>query len=241
MNGIYLMPCVPNPIHMTARDLAVGVFHTSCFMIPRVCIHMLALLCGLAASTVSHQAQPYSASILLRPQRPLHLSSLFNQPSAGKPSTQRQPIRRALGQTPPQLQDHGTEGCRRRYRSLRERVGAPSQLLPLLEIEARGPSQAPHRRLLKHRSTTDTSAQVDYEKFSSICGFGNVPSARANLSRLMAKLTAEGDAAGNASPTKVTDGGEAAQDTPGGKKKGAVRKRKISESILKARALIFDP
>jgi len=62
-------------------------------------------------------------------------------------------------------------------------------------------------------------------------GFGGVPSARANIGRLLAKLSAEEDASGSQSPTKGDDEGEdAAPETPvTGKKNGAGRKRKGSE------------
>jgi hypothetical protein len=67
------------------------------------------------------------------------------------------------------------------------------------------------------------------EKFAAMSGFGGVPSARANIGRLLAKLSAEEDASGSQSPTKG-DGEEVAPETPvTGKKKGAGRKRKGSE------------
>ena len=43
------------------------------------------------------------------------------------------------------------------------------------------------------------------EKFAAMSGFGGVPSARANIGRLLAKLSAEGDASGSQSPTKGDD------------------------------------
>ena len=61
-------------------------------------------------------------------------------------------------------------------------------------------------------------------------GFGGVPSARANIGRLLAKLSAEEDASGSQSPTKGDGEEEVAPETPvTGKKKGAGRKRKGSE------------
>jgi hypothetical protein len=68
------------------------------------------------------------------------------------------------------------------------------------------------------------------EKFAQMSGFGGVPSARANIGRLLAKLSAEGDASGSQSPTKGEDGEDAAPETPAtGKKKGTGRKRKGGE------------
>jgi hypothetical protein len=68
------------------------------------------------------------------------------------------------------------------------------------------------------------------EKFAAMSGFGGVPSARANIGRLLAKLSAEEDASGSQSPTKGDGEEEVAPETPvTGKKKGAGRKRKGSE------------
>jgi hypothetical protein len=68
------------------------------------------------------------------------------------------------------------------------------------------------------------------EKFAAMSGFGGVPSARANIGRLLAKLSAEGDASGFQSPTKGDDEEETAPETPvTGKKKGTGRKRKGGE------------
>lgn len=63
------------------------------------------------------------------------------------------------------------------------------------------------------------------EKFTALCGFGNAASARANLNRMLAKVAGDQDTNGGASPVKASDGGEATQETPAGKKKGGGRKR----------------
>jgi hypothetical protein len=48
------------------------------------------------------------------------------------------------------------------------------------------------------------------EKFATISGFGGVPSARANIGRLLAKILAEQETSENASPVKDTETGEPA-------------------------------
>jgi len=58
-------------------------------------------------------------------------------------------------------------------------------------------------------------------------GFGGVPSARANIGRLLSKLAAGEEAIGSPSPSKGNGGEDEAPETPvTGKKKGAGRKRK---------------
>jgi len=68
------------------------------------------------------------------------------------------------------------------------------------------------------------------EKFANISGFGGVPSARANINRLLAKILAEQETSGDASPAKDTEDGESIAVTPASKKKGGGRKRKTGES-----------
>ena len=66
-----------------------------------------------------------------------------------------------------------------------------------------------------------------WNKFSAMSGFGNVASARANIGRLLAKLSSDQETTGSQSPSKGDDGEEVAPETPAtGKKKGAGRKRK---------------
>lgn len=91
------------------------------------------------------------------------------------------------------------------------------------------------------RNTASTPVQVDYDKFTSLAGFGTVPSARACLVRLLNKVCGDEEASGGASPAKNTNGGEVAQETPAGKKKGASRKRKTGEFIFEARVSILIP
>lgn len=69
------------------------------------------------------------------------------------------------------------------------------------------------------------------EKFATMSGFGNVPSARANIGRLLAKILAE--TSGDASPAKDTEDGDTVTVTPASKKKGGGRKRKAGESADK--------
>ena len=71
------------------------------------------------------------------------------------------------------------------------------------------------------------------EKFADISGFGGVPSARANIGRLLAKIRAEQETSGNASPSKDIEDGETIAVTPASKKKGSDRKRKTGESANK--------
>lgn len=74
---------------------------------------------------------------------------------------------------------------------------------------------------------TDTPNQIDMDKFSAMSGFGNVASARANIGRLLSKLSAEQETPGTPSPAKANNGEQVAPQTPtAGKKKGAGRKRK---------------
>jgi hypothetical protein len=77
---------------------------------------------------------------------------------------------------------------------------------------------------------TDNPTQVDMEKFAAMSGFGDIKSARANIGRLLSKLSAEQDTTGSASPSQGDDGEDAAPETPAtGKKKGAGRKRNGGE------------
>lgn len=71
------------------------------------------------------------------------------------------------------------------------------------------------------------------EKFANISGFGGVPSARANIGRLLAKIVAEQETSGDASPAKDTEDEESIAVTPASKKKGGGRKRKTGESANK--------
>ena len=65
------------------------------------------------------------------------------------------------------------------------------------------------------------------DNFAAMSGFGGVPSARANIGRLLAKLSSDQETTGSQSPSKGDDGEEVAPETPAtGKKKGAGRKRK---------------
>jgi endonuclease YncB( thermonuclease family) len=73
------------------------------------------------------------------------------------------------------------------------------------------------------------------EKFATISGFGGVPSARANIGRLLAKILAEQETSENASPVKDTEDGDTIAVTPAGKKKAGGRKRKTGESADKVR------
>jgi hypothetical protein len=67
------------------------------------------------------------------------------------------------------------------------------------------------------------------EKFAAMSGFGGVPSARANVGRLLAKISSEQETSGSASPTKNGDGDDAGPATPATKKKSGGRKRKTVE------------
>jgi len=68
------------------------------------------------------------------------------------------------------------------------------------------------------------------EKFTAVSGFGGVPSARANIGRLLSKLSAGQEATGSQSPTKGDGGEDDAPETPAtDKKKSAGRKRKGGE------------
>jgi hypothetical protein len=67
------------------------------------------------------------------------------------------------------------------------------------------------------------------EKFATTSGFGNVPSARANIGRLLAKILAEQETSGDASPAKDTEDGDTVTVTPASKKKAGGRKRKAGE------------
>ena len=71
------------------------------------------------------------------------------------------------------------------------------------------------------------------EKFATMSGFGNVPSARANIGRLLAKILAEQETSGDASPAKDTEDGDTVTVTPASKKKAGGRKRKAGESADK--------
>lgn len=71
------------------------------------------------------------------------------------------------------------------------------------------------------------------EKFATMSGFGNVPSARANIGRLLAKILAEQETSGDASPAKDTEDGDTVTVTPTSKKKAGGRKRKAGESADK--------
>jgi hypothetical protein len=77
------------------------------------------------------------------------------------------------------------------------------------------------------------------EKFAAMSGFGGVPSARANIGRLLAKLSSDQETTGSQSPSKGDDGEDAAPETPAtGKKKGAGRKRKGGEFSSASQRLI---
>jgi hypothetical protein len=67
------------------------------------------------------------------------------------------------------------------------------------------------------------------EKFAAMSGFGGVPSARANIGRLLAKISSEQESPGSASPTKNGNGDDAIPATPASKKKSDGRKRKTGE------------
>jgi hypothetical protein len=67
------------------------------------------------------------------------------------------------------------------------------------------------------------------EKFAAMSGFGGVPSARANIGRLLAKISSEQETSGSASPTKNGDGDDAVPATPASKKKSGGRKRRTGE------------
>ena len=71
------------------------------------------------------------------------------------------------------------------------------------------------------------------EKFATMSGFGNVPSARANIGRLLAKILAEQETSGDASPAKDTEDGDTVTVTPASKKKAGGRKRMAGESADK--------
>lgn len=72
------------------------------------------------------------------------------------------------------------------------------------------------------------------ERFATISGFGSVPSARANIGRLLAKIFAEQETSGDASPAKDIEDGDTIAVTPASKKKAGGRKRKTGESADKA-------
>jgi hypothetical protein len=71
------------------------------------------------------------------------------------------------------------------------------------------------------------------EKFATMSGFGNVPSARANIGRLLAKILAEQETSSDASPAKDTEDGDTVAVAPASKKKAGGRKRKAGESADK--------
>ncbi|GAB7326023.1 hypothetical protein MBLNU13_g10061t2 [Cladosporium sp. NU13] len=73
---------------------------------------------------------------------------------------------------------------------------------------------------------------IDMEKFANISGFGNVPSARANIGHLLAKILAEQQTSGDASPAKDTEDGETIAVTPASKKKAGGRKRKTDAAEI---------
>ena len=67
------------------------------------------------------------------------------------------------------------------------------------------------------------------EKFANISGFGGVPSARSNIGRLLAKILADQETSGDASPAKDAGDGDTIAVTPASKKKAGGRKRKTGE------------
>jgi hypothetical protein len=67
------------------------------------------------------------------------------------------------------------------------------------------------------------------EKFATMSGFGNVPSARANIGRLLAKIFAEQETSGDASPAKDAENCDSIAVTPASKKRAAGRKPKAGE------------
>lgn len=69
-----------------------------------------------------------------------------------------------------------------------------------------------------------------------MCGFGGVPSARANLSRVLAKFSSDEDTTAVAS----TEGRETTQETPAGKKKGGGRKRANGEFGLSTDSVVAN-
>lgn len=73
------------------------------------------------------------------------------------------------------------------------------------------------------------------EKFAAMSGFGGVPSARANIGRLLRKISGEEEATGAVTPTK--DGGDevATPATPTSKKKSGGRKRKAGTLAARVR------
>ena len=73
------------------------------------------------------------------------------------------------------------------------------------------------------------------ERFATISGFGSVPSARANIGRLLAKIFAEQETSGDASPAKDIEDGDTIAVTPVSKKKAGGRKRKTGESANRIR------
>jgi hypothetical protein len=67
------------------------------------------------------------------------------------------------------------------------------------------------------------------EKFATMSGFGNVPSAKANINRLLRKLSTDDETSGSPSPDKAAEGDDDVPATPASKKKSGGRKRKSGE------------
>jgi hypothetical protein len=67
------------------------------------------------------------------------------------------------------------------------------------------------------------------EKFATMSGFGNVPSAKANINRLLRKLSTDDETSGSSSPDKAAEGDDDVPATPASKKKSGGRKRKSGE------------
>jgi hypothetical protein len=85
---------------------------------------------------------------------------------------------------------------------------------------------------------TENPNQVDMEKFAAMSGFGGIKGARANIGRLLSKLSAEQDTTGSPSPSKGDEGEDAAPETPAtSKKKGPGRKRKGGELSFASQCL----
>lgn len=64
-------------------------------------------------------------------------------------------------------------------------------------------------------------------------GFGGVPSARANIGRLLRKLPGEEDTSGAVTPTKDAGDDVATPATPTSKKKSGGRKRKAGTLVAR--------
>ena len=76
------------------------------------------------------------------------------------------------------------------------------------------------------RPAADTWIQVDLDKLAPICGFGNVPSARTSVLRLLNKIAAAGDSPVAADDAKDDEG----LTSPSAAKKSGGRKRKTGEA-----------